>query len=394
MSANLSPPRQCSPFEAEALREFAAVKRPATSPKALLEAFTAQYPKVEFFRFYWEDLTGITRVRIVTRSQVSQLVSSDTFIGVGASVLSMLQTSALNGSEEFGHVGQFDIVPHLSTLRLCGWAEHHASSMCSFAQNREPIDISPRVVLNKVLEQAKRKGLTFQLGFEMEFKIINNSTDPQDAFTMVHTWSGSRALSGRPLAILEETVRALIRSGIDVQHFEAEGGPTQFEIATGPLPAMSAIDTLVHSRETVRCVCDAHQATATFHPKPRDGESGIGAHLHFSFDDLSLEESFIAGILKHLPAICSFTVPTVVSYDRLVDSGWAGGRWVAWGTQNRETPLRKISPGHWEFKCLDGTANMYLAVAAIIAAGRLGVEEGLMLHGKDCLGKIGCFLVP
>lgn len=119
----------------------------------------------------------------------------------------------------------------------------------------------------------------------------------------------------------------------------------------------------------------------------------MGAHVHFSFDDLSLEGSFIGGILKHLPAICSFTVPTVVSYDRLVDLGWAEGRWAAWVTQNRETQLRKINPGHPEFKYLDGAANMYLAVAAIIAAGRLGVDGGLILHSKDCFGKIGCSLV-
>jgi glutamine synthetase len=46
---------------------------------------------------------------------------------------------------------------------------------------------------------------------------------------------------------------------------------------------------------------------------------------------------------------------------------------VAWGTQNRETPLRRISPGHWELRCVDGLANMYFALSAVLAAGLLGL---------------------
>lgn len=353
----------------------------------LLEAFNEKHHRVEFFRFYWLDLTGTTRVRIVTRSMLLRLTASKSFIGVGASVLSMLQSSALNGSEEFGAVGQFDLVPDMSSLRLCGFAKSHASLMCSFAQGGKAIDMSPRVVLNKLLQESAQQGLQYLFGFELEFTMINKSLDLQHAFPPEHTWSGAKALSGRPLEILESIVRSLQHSDIEVQHFEAEGGPAQYEIATGPLPALAAVDSLVHSRETIRSICEKNLAVATFHPKLKSGASGTGAHVHFSFDKLTEENHFIAGILAHLPSICAFTLPTVISYDRLLDSGWSGGTWVAWGTQNRETPLRKIAPGRWEFKSLDGTANMYLALAAVIAAGLLGVAERLELKCKDCQGK-------
>ena len=62
--------------------------------------------------------------------------------------------------------------------------------------------------------------------------------------------------------------------------------------------------------------------------------------------------------------------------------GWEVG--AAWGTQNRETPLRKIAGSHWEVKCLDGLANMYLAMAAIIGAGARGVALRPDLSWKDC----------
>lgn len=57
---------------------------------------------------------------------------------------------------------------------------------------------------------------------------------------------------------------------------------------------------------------------------------------------------------------------------------------MSWGTQNRETPVRKIAPGHWEIKCFDGLANMYLGMAAIVVGGYLGLNEELQLDVKDC----------
>lgn len=69
----------------------------------------------------------------------------------------------------------------------------------------------------------------------------------------------------------------------------------------------------------------------------------------------------------------------------MADGCWAGGRWVAWGSQNRETALRKIEDSHFEIKVLDGLANIYLAMAAIIAAGTNGVKDNEKLVSGDCL---------
>lgn len=37
--------------------------------------------------------------------------------------------------------------------------------------------------------------------------------------------------------------------------------------------------------------------------------------------------------------------------------------------------MRQIRPQHWEFRFVDTTANPYLALASILAAGAIGVEE-------------------
>lgn len=57
---------------------------------------------------------------------------------------------------------------------------------------------------------------------------------------------------------------------------------------------------------------------------------------------------------------------------------------MTWGTQNREAPLRKIEGSHWEFKCLDGLANPYLAIASVLFAGTNGVTAKEKLVWEDC----------
>lgn len=134
-------------------------------------------------------------------------------------------------------------------------------------------------------------------------------------------------------------------------------------------------------------------------------KGGSAAHTHISvkspkFDSTrfltrgetsvllnNLEASFISGLLTHLPAITAFTLPTVASYDRMVDGAWSGGTWVAWGRDNREAPIRVCGRGapdyNFEIKSVDGTACPYLAVAALLAGGLDGVRQQmpLTMHG-------------
>jgi glutamine synthetase len=90
--------------------------------------------------------------------------------------------------------------------------------------------------------------------------------------------------------------------------------------------------------------------------------------------------------MEHLPAVLAFTLPLEESYMRVTPGIWAGGEYVCWGTQNKEVPLRAISPGHWEFKAVDGIGNMYLNMSAVLGAGLYGLRQNLQLEQKDCLG--------
>ena len=71
----------------------------------------------------------------------------------------------------------------------------------------------------------------------------------------------------------------------------------------------------------------------------------------------------------------------------MADGIWSGGTWAAWGRENREVPIRLCGhPTNWHFeiRCSDGSANPYLSIAAMLAAGMLGVKEGRLLEARDC----------
>jgi glutamine synthetase len=98
------------------------------------------------------------------------------------------------------------------------------------------------------------------------------------------------------------------------------------------------------------------------------------------------EAPFLAGVLEHLPAMFAFTLPLEESYARVSAGIWAGGEYVCWGSQNKEVPLRKCGPGHFELKTIDGVGNSYLSMAALLAAGLHGLRQDLKLELKDCTG--------
>lgn len=128
---------------------------------------------------------------------------------------------------------------------------------------------------------------------------------------------------------------------------------------------------------------------------------GSAAHAHISVhktgcqkpkDTLSdFESSFLAGILDDLPALPGFTLPIPASYKRVGDGCWSGGTYVAWGTENRECPIRLSNatmPGsrNFELRFIDGTANPYLALAGVLGLGYAGIKSQRQLNVENFSG--------
>lgn len=107
-----------------------------------------------------------------------------------------------------------------------------------------------------------------------------------------------------------------------------------------------------------------------------------GLYTHLSISPSLGKDHLLAGILSKLNSLCSFGLANIGSYHRVVDE--AAGRFVGWGTENCDLPVRKISPGHWELRSVDATANMYLFLATVLSSGSVGIQNSTKLEWQDC----------
>jgi glutamine synthetase len=112
-----------------------------------------------------------------------------------------------------------------------------------------------------------------------------------------------------------------------------------------------------------------------FVPHNADGSVDSGATLS------PLGRQFVAGVLAHAGALCALAAPTVNSYKRLtVGESITGTTWapayVAHGRNNRTALVRTLH-GRFEWRAPDASANPYLLLAGLIAAGLDGIEREL-----------------
>jgi glutamine synthetase len=186
-----------------------------------------------------------------------------------------------------------------------------------------------------------------------------------------------------------------------VYSFDHEDGNGQFETDFGYADGLVTADRVIFFRLMAREICRKHGLIASFMPKPFANRTGSGAHFNMSLADVQsgtnlfcpaedkagwvseLGRQFIAGILRHAPAICAVIAPTVNSYKRLVVQGsMSGFTWapvfICYGNNNRTNMLRIPGAGsRVECRAADSACNPYLAAAMLLAAGLEGIREGL-----------------
>ena len=163
-------------------------------------------------------------------------------------------------------------------------------------------------------------------------------------------------------------------------------------------------DALTAARESIRAVAQTHGLLAVFLPKLFPMAAGNGNHVHLSLSDATTgqpvfartqslvpaadnlsdtAQSFMEGILVHLPALLALTLPTTNSFRRVGPGCWTGSA-TTWAFDDKESPLRvAASTASWnrvEYKLLDNMANPYLALAGILSAGLSGIAQNLTLR--------------
>ncbi len=312
-------------------------------------------------------------------------------------------------------------LPDLSTLCVLPFDRRFAHMVADLSfGGREPFALCPRSVLKRQVEAAAAAGVELQLGIETELYFYRPPPATRPGQTSAEGGVGGylepAAPSGslRPtpaydvestldaVGVLEAMVQSMQDCGFGVFSFDHEGGDGQVEFDFDYAPALQMADRMTLFRLMARQVAKQHGLAATFMPKPYTSAWGSGAHFNMSLTEVGTGTNlfrdaddprgrgwskaaygFVAGILRHAPALAAVCTPTVNSYKRLqprLSDGtvsWAPV-WASYGDNNRSCMLRlpRNRPAV-ENRAVDSAANAYLAAAFLLAAGLEGIADGL-----------------
>lgn len=346
----------------------------------------------------WVDTSGITRVKAVPVDRLEHAAAW----GIGASPVFdtfLLDDSLVSGRFAGGPVGDLRLHPDLGRVTVLaaqpGWAWAPADR---FGQDGVVHPQDSRSLARREMDRLAARGLSVRAAFEVEWCVSVGTGDEFVAAGAGPAYGMARltALSDYLRAVLD----ALAAQRIAVDQIHPEYAAGQYEVSVASEDPVGAADTTVLVRETIRAVSTEHGLRATFAPKVLADGVGNGGHVHLSLwrDGVNLMsggnnrednrhgltpvgEHFAAGILDRLPALLAIGAPSVGSYLRLIPSHWAGA-FACWGLENREAAIRLVTgavgerarAANIEVKCFDAAANPYLLVAALLAAGRAGLD--------------------
>jgi glutamine synthetase len=344
------------------------------------------------------DIAAVTRGRFVSSERLGATISG----GVGwlQANLSLTPFNSIADPNPWGSSGDLRLLPD-------GGARYRTTKTGSTT----PFDLMPgnlveldgtpwscctRTILQHALADLKSAtGLTLKVSFEHEFQLLDADLPAEH----VLSFAGLRRADG----FASQVVSALDEAGISPEVIISEFGVDQFEVTYAPADGVTAADRAVALREIVREIARNRGWRATFAPKTTPSSVGNGVHIHFSLigpngapvtydgtreSGLSAQAgSFCAGILKHLPALTALSASSVSSYYRLKPHNWSSSyTWL--GDKDREATLRicpTVTLGgrdpsksyNVEYRAADATANPYLALAAIVRAGLVGLTDVL-----------------
>ncbi len=352
---------------------------------------------VEAVAVTWVDNAGITRVKAVPLSGLVH--AAEWGVGTAPCFDVFLADDAITTSPVIGGpTGDLRLYPDLDRLvplaAQPGWAwapgDRHT-------QDGVPHPGCQRLFARRMEAAAAARGLSLKAGIEVEWVVAlaGPPNEPPQYPTHGPAYGMHRLTDLSDY--LRDVVRALGEQGLGVLQIHPEYAPGQFEVSVAPEGPVGAADTSVLVRQTVRAVSAKYGLRTSFAPVVEPDGVGNGGHLHLSLwrdgrnlghggsgpHGLTAEaEGFLAGVLQALPELLVLGCSSPAGYLRLVPSHWAGA-YQCWGLENREAALRLVTgstgeraaTANAEVKCFDASANPYLAVGAVIAAGLAGLEQ-------------------
>jgi glutamine synthetase len=292
------------------------------------------------------------------------------------------------------------------TVRVVPWAAEPTAQVIHdcFYGDGSPVTMAPRYVLRRILDLYEAQGWEPVVAPELEFFLVEPNIDSDYPLKPPVGRSGRPEIGRQAYSIaavnefdplFDDIYQFCEDQEIEIDTLIHEDGPAQMEINLIHGNALDLADQAFLFKRTAREAALRHKMYATFMAKPHAKEPGSAMHIHQSVVDRKsgknifsnadggpsqLFFSHIAGLQRYLPAAMALFCPNVNSYRRLTRYQTAPIN-THWGYDNRTAGLRvpNAAPAarRVENRCGGADANPYIAMAASLACGYLGMTEGL-----------------
>lgn len=294
-------------------------------------------------------------------------------------------------------------IPDPASYTRLPWQPGVAAMQCDPTVEGELWPYAPRVILRRALESAAERNLVLKTGVEAEYFLVVRNGDGTiavaDERDLDHQPCYDARSLTRMLPHLSEVSRHIDTMGWGNYANDHEDANGQYEQNWMYADALTTADRLIVFRMMIHELARRDGRHATFMPKPFSHKTGNGLHTHLSlwtadtdeplFSDADdgrglglsrLAYHFVGGLLAHAPALVAVTCPTVNSYKRMgVGAPTSGSTWapayVGYGGNNRTQMIRVPDDDRVEIRLCDGSANPYLAFAAMLACGLDGIDS-------------------
>jgi glutamine synthetase len=264
--------------------------------------------------------------------------------------------------------------------------------------------VCPRRLLHRMIAKAEAMGFDPYAALEYEFFVFDETPHSvrEKGYRNLKPWTPGYF----GYSVLRSTVNAdfhqqLLRTceemDMPIEGLHTETGPGVLEAALAVDRIAAAADKAVLFKTFCKALAQRNGLMATFMAKWSHDYPGQSGHIHLSLKERpsgrsafydaqqphrmsTTQAQFMAGVQRYLPEFFAMFAPTVNSYSRLVPGYWAPLD-ATWGVENRTTALRLI-PGseksqRIEVRIGSADANPYIALAAALGAGLLGIEGRL-----------------
>lgn len=366
---------------------------------------------VEFVLAQFVDVHGAAKVKMCPAGTLDGLIDEGAGFA-GAAVWGMGQ-----GPHSHDMLGRID----LASYTPLPWQKNTARFASDLHVDGKAYPYCPRVNLKRVLGILESKGYTANIGIEPEHFLVVRTADggiavwdPRGVDQLAKPCYDFKGIAPA-FGYLQDITKYCNELGWGVYQTDHEDANGQFEVNFAYSDALTTADRLTFFKMMTSQVAPKYGAIATHMAKPFADRTGSGAHIHYHLastatgENLFTDESdprgfglsktayhFLAGVLKHAPALCAIASPTPNCYKRLqvgpgLFSSRSGFTWtpafISYGDNNRTQMLRICGPGHVEDRTISAAVNPYLLFAAYLAAGLDGIAKELSI-GNPNLGNL------